>query len=292
MFENEYFKIEIVNGKVTVISKVKNKIEVNFFDYDTAFRLRTRDTFNSINCWVSLKVKETNFIYVVVDEFKYFFYSIKDNKLIDLYNRVEFDFNSPLIFFTGHMGGGTSVVVKLLRHLGIHFGDDCGDIKIRKTHESISMTSMIDYICNNDTTPSFNVREIVNEVISIYNYKPNKINCFKRPFIDKEIDLTLLGEVFPNIKFVSVIRDNKNGKLITTKQGNDFVNADEISLCVSQRPIVEGNPIFHLNFKKFFTDYNYVNKLLRYIGSDNFLYSDNDLNILKDKIGFDERVLS
>lgn len=227
-------------------------------------------------------------LYVYLDQ-KIFVYNIVEVNGIPsvsvLHSDTVFNYNNPITMFLGCEGGGTSIVVKLLRYLGIHFGDDCGEKTIRKPHESISMVVPLKMIDEN--TPTFLCRELFNRVWSVYGYDENKINCTKLPHISDK--LIKLGEVFPNIKFVSVIK--KQTDFVSTEEGKKFLNLSESDVLKSQRPLIEGSPIFNLNFDKFFTDFNYVNKLLRFLGSTNFLSSEKDLNLLKKEIGFDNKVL-
>jgi hypothetical protein len=54
---------------------------------------------------------------------------------------------------------------------------------------------------------------------------------------------------------------------------------------------LEGTPVFHLDFYKFFTEYTYFNKILKYIGSDNLLENEEHLEKIKEIIKFDNKVL-
>ena len=197
----------------------------------------------------------------------------------------DFDYKKPINIFCGHEGGGTSIVIKLLRYLGLHFGDDCGLITNRKAHESISIASIITRI--NDELPTYVGRHLFNQIWSVYGYKENLINCFKRPdMLNKTIKI---GEIFPNSKIVSIMR-TPNG-FYSKEEGRKFHEKTEVELLKYQRPLVEGTPVFNLDFYKFFTDYTYVNKLLRFLGSDNFLNNEKEFSELKELINFDDRVL-
>ena len=173
----------------------------------------------------------------------------------------------------------------MLRYLGLHFGDDCGNITNRKSHESASITMIMKHINNN--TPTYVGRNLFNQIWGIYNYKEGKINCVKRP--DVKDNTIKLGEIFPNLKIVSIIR-TPNG-FYSKEEGRKFHEQNEIDLLKHQRPLSEGTPVFNLDFYKFFTDYTYVNKLLRFLGSDNFLNNEKEFSELKELINFDKRVI-
>jgi len=71
-------------------------------------------------------------ICVLINDYPYYFLTDYDNNrnvsIKKLNQYIDFNYNNELIFFTGSGGGGTSIVVKLLRFMGVYFGNDCGDI--------------------------------------------------------------------------------------------------------------------------------------------------------------------
>ena len=71
-------------------------------------------------------------IFVLINDYPYYFLTDYDNNrnvsIKKLNQYIDFNYNNELIFFTGSGGGGTSIVVKLLRFMGVYFGNDCGDI--------------------------------------------------------------------------------------------------------------------------------------------------------------------
>jgi len=289
---NEYYIFTDKNAKKTNIgiqNKSKNNNLTFHFTTKKGFGITTDNTLQP-NVWRTVtNVARENLYITVFNDFKIDILSLEykhDEEIVTKINKtIDFDYNNVMTFFCGHEGGGTSIVVKMLRYLGIHFGDDAGPITNRKAHESISITSIITHI--DDNTPTHECRSLFNQIWNIYNYKDKNINCFKRPdILGKTIKL---GEVFPNCKIVSIMR--KPNGFFSKAEGKRFNEKSELDLMYYQRPLVEGTPMFHLDFNKFFTDYSYVNKLLKFLGSDNFLNNEQELEQLKDKINFDNRVL-
>lgn len=209
----------------------------------------------------------------------------KTYRVLDL-SDGDFDYNSDIIFITGHAGGGTSVVAKALRKLGIYLGADCGNISLRKTHESIALRFWLQGIKDDITV--FEARESFKRMAKSYAHSDSKINAFKYPDLGRYS--TLLGDMFPNCKFISVIK-NKNS-FISTAEGKRFIEAPGDEVLKIQRPLIEGQPVFHLDFKKFFTDFTYVNKVLKYLNSTCVLRNQNELDKLKTQIEFDDKALS
>lgn len=272
------------------IHNTSKDIKLKFiFNLKRGFNLRTDNDLNPIVWKTVYNLDYEDMLLSVLYEKKVLFYEITyideipQIRVLDDY--VNFDYSKPFNLFCGHEGGGTSIVVKMLRYLGLHFGDDCGPITNRKSHESASITAVIKHIDND--TPTYIGRELFNQIWEIYNYKEGQINCVKKPNLkDKTIKL---GEIFPNSKIVSIMR-TPNG-FYSNEEGRKFHEKTEVELLKYQRPLVEGTPVFNLDFYKFFTDHTYVNKLLRFLGSDNFLNNEKEFFELKELINFDERVL-
>lgn len=290
--EKKYFNIfyDKNNPMQIGVQNTTTDTTINYYlTLKRGFNLRTDNVLNPM-VWKTVfnQHKEEMFVIVGFNN-KVYMYSIEyynDSPKIKRLNQyVEFDYSQPINIFLGHSGGGTSVVVKMLRYLGLHFGDDSGPMENRKAHESSSITAVMEYI--DSDTPTYICRNLFNQIWDVYRYKENGINCFKKPDIyNKTIKL---GEVFPNGKFVSIMR--KPNGFFSKTEGKRFNEKTEIELMKYQRPLIEGNPIFHLDFKRFFTEYNYVNKLLRFLGSDNYLNGDEELNDLKKEIDFNNKVL-
>jgi len=227
-------------------------------------------------------------IYIFFDETIYIFSLsfIEGKPKIELISKyIDFDYSRPINIFMGCQGGGTSIVTKTLRYLDVNFGDDCGDKDCRKPHESMSFKVAVKMMSKD--TPVFICRELFNQVLWSYGYEDNKINCVKLPnLVDK---VTKISDVFPNIKFLSIIKQPNS--FTSTTEGNKFKNKsiEEVMWC--QRPLIEGFPLFSIDFYKFFSDFNYLNKVLRFIGSDNFINSESEFDLLKNKVGFDNKSL-
>lgn len=291
LVKEKKFKVfyDSLNTKTIGVENIGNH-DIDFYiSLKRGFNLRTDNNLTPMT-WKTVINRNKEDLYVIIYfNYRIYVYTIEyidDMPTIKSINKTQdFDYTNPINIFLGHSGGGTSVVVKMLRYLGLHFGDDSGPKENRKAHESSSITTIIKHIDNE--TPTYVCRDLFNQIWSEYNYKKDKVNCFKKPDIyDKTIKL---GEVFPNCKIVSIMR--KPNGFFSKTEGKKFNEKSEIDLIQYQRPLVEGTPMFHLDFNKFFTDYNYVNKLLRFLGSDNFLNNEQELEQLKNKINFDNRVL-
>jgi hypothetical protein len=191
------------------------------------------------------------------------------------YNPIESDHTLPYIILTGHSGGGTSIVAKSFRYLGAHLGDDVGDFENRKIHESHIFRSWAHRIINQEPL-SLNGFDMV---CSVFNPKPDKINVFKCPNLQKTGASIRLSNLLPNVKFVSVIKEKSNHTY--SVEGIAFNQKHEIEIYQEQHPRVEGSPMFHLDFNKYFTDYQYANKVLSYIGLNVVLTQETFNDMLK-----------
>lgn len=190
---------------------------------------------------------------------------VVNGSLLEIEGRVEPNFSLPFVCITGHSGGGTSVVAKSLKYLGINIGADSGGFEQRKAFESASMRTFIDKMLINENTK---VRSGFSKALEAYKYDKNKVNAFKITDLEDKEGLANgigLSKLFRDIKFVSVIKKSKgSGK---TPEGRRFNDTPEIEIYRNQHPKVQA-PIFHLDWNKYFTDYNYVNEVLEFIGSD------------------------
>lgn len=266
-------------------------IIVEFIDVDRNFSLFGKHILKSLN-FKSNRIEPNKKYMIIVsleglDEIFIYNVELNDGNLyIDkISNLTENNDKLNFVIFTGHMGGGTSVVVKMLRYLGLYFGDDCGNIENRKTHESVSIRHCVNHMLNeNGLLYPINSFK---RVMSIYKYKENKINCFKNISVSQKINE--FSEMINDFKVVSIIK-NPNS-FHKSSEGKKFSETTELERMKFQRPLVEGAPIFHLDFYKFFTDYNYVNKVLKFVGSDKRINDSMEFKLLKNKIGFDERAL-
>lgn len=213
-------------------------------------------------------------------------YLIKDD--IDLVKLPlsNFKLDSPLVCIGGHSGGGTSIITKSLNYLGIHIGDDSGDFSNRKAHESVSFRTYLFHCFS--TIEDEHLLKSLQSVFSSYNYIPGKINAFKLTDLENNNISLKLSQTFSNIKFLSVIKNKTSPS--SSPEGERFNNTQEFNIYKQQHPTVEGCPMFHVNFHKYFTDYNYVNKVLKYLNSDVVLNEDS-FNKMLVNINFDNTKL-
>jgi hypothetical protein len=281
---HEHFK------KLGINNHSSKYLNVELVDLKKNYSLQGLHSLKILN-FLSVPVNEVKEITIIISEpstKEIFFYSYYFDgltyKLVDLNKNKNSTVNDRYVVFTGHMGGGTSVVVKLLRYLGVYFGDDCGDIDNRKTHESISFRHFSGLLDHSE--PNDNIFESLNKVKSIYNINEG-LNCFKNVKISK--NLTYFSNIIKDYKVVSVIKEPNN--YFNTPEGERFYNSSKIELMEYQRPLVEGVPMFHLDFYKFFTDYTYVNKVLNFIGHDKLIDTEEEFIDLKNKIDFNEKAL-
>lgn len=288
---NNLFKIFYEDGlknSIGIENTSDSELRVFFIDKNNNFNLYDSSflkPFNWIKCFVD-NVDLVNIYVSIKDTFYVYEFSVKSKSFYKINEYNEFDFNLPITFIVGNMGGGTSIVAKLLRYKGIHLGDDCGEIHIRKPHESMSFKMSVRPLID-DINTSSDIRNNINQIFNLYNYKKDKINCVKLP------NLSLVSikicNIFTNCKFISVQKRQNN--FTSTIEGNEFNKKHEIQVLKQQRPLLEGNPIFHLNFDLFFTEYDYTNKVLKFLGSDDLIKSETEFNELKNKIQFNSKVL-
>lgn len=189
------------------------------------------------------------------------YYSLKDDDLRK-YNPIETNPHLPYTILTGHSGGGTSIVAKSFRYFGAHLGDDAGRFENRKIHESHVFRSWSHRIINHEplSLKGFDI------VCSVFNPKPDKINVFKCPNLQKYGASNRLSKLLPNAKFVSVIKEKS--KQTKSWEGREFNSKQQIEIYQEQHPRVEGSPMFHLDFNEYFTNFEYANKVLHFIGLD------------------------
>ena len=245
------------------------------------------------NGWSYCNHPNIDRLYVGTEDNKFQIYKIdqNDSSKSSLLNEYQdFDFNNPFILITGHSGSGTTIIVKFLRHLGAHFGDECGDIKIRKPMESSSIRCWWNMLHNPHPIPD--LQESFKSILKSYNYKKHKINMVK--LVDDNLGerSLVMGNVIPNLKVISVIKPPKPDINNETNEGKKFNNKDPHTVLLSQLPKLEGNSIFHLDWNRFFTDYQYCNKLLKFSGVDKTFNTQLELETFKKDIGFQPQHLN
>jgi hypothetical protein len=282
------YKIETYDNYIKVINEKCDRIKVAFINVATTYGI-----------YVNTNLKMGHFALIEntsIEHIKIFIdCDNKENYIYDFYNstksliKVEknnnFNFNNPITLITGHRGGGTSVVVKMLKYFNnyeLHFGDDSGSMDIRKNHESASLLNWV-HSFNNNNTIHIEKEKLLN-VINSYNYKLNKINIFKVPNIAS--NSLKLANIFPNIKFISVVRIPNN--IYQSKEGKGFNTNPEYYK--QQFFKVEGQPLFHLDFIKFFTDYKYFNKVVEFLGCSKRI-DQTEFEKIKKDIKFEEKAI-
>lgn len=232
---------------------------------------------NQIN--LGLPQGKNSFYYfdrVHITDKKTFFdiYVIKEDKELIKLSPSNHDINSPLIILTGHSGGGTSIISKSLCYLGAHIGDDYGNFSNRKAFESISFRTYLLHVFSSCEPQYFN--KCLNSTFGSYNYKDNLPNIIKITDLENKNISLKLSQVFPNIKFLSVIKTKSNQT--HSPEGQRFNETQNFDIYKQQHPTVEGCPMFHLDWNEYFTNYMYTNKVLKYVG----------LDIVLDKLSFNQ----
>jgi len=193
---------------------------------------------------------------------------------------------SSFIMITGYQGSGTSVLLKSFRYFGAHSGDDSGWFANRKAHESVNMRMFFNYIISKDYEYEMKVKSFY-AAMGAYRYKKDKVNVLKSLHIDKYS--TKLVDFLPNLKFISVFKHKDNNPI--TPEGKNFTKADEVEILKTQNPKLEGQPIFHLDWNRYFTDMNYCQKVLNYVGIKVQL-DENKFNEMLTGINFDIKKLA
>ena len=292
--------LEILNSKgLSFIVDKNNKVHnnttqnytVTFFEYKEGF-IHYKTNVLQPGWWCVSPHKMVDRVLITNSQNEY--YIIKNNtketkepELLDCYQT--FDFENPMSLITGHAGGGTSIIVKFLRYLGVHFGDDCGGINRRKPHESVSIRSWWDRLEEGHSIQEY--QSSFKKILGHYNYKPQQLNMLK--FISHESNrrVAIMGDIFPNLKVVSIIKPSSS-KLGETTESKDLAARDPKDVLITQLPIVEGTSIFHLEWNKFFIDYQYCNKLLKFLKVNKHFKTTTEFNSFLEIVGFDNSYLN
>ena len=279
---NINFLVDSSNGKTLVQNLDSSKLFVELYSQKATFAPvvwnisgKTEVLFN---CSLNHKEYGSNIDSIIFSKYGkihcYNFDPIK-NQFIKILP-VEYNLMDPIIFLTGHSGGGTSIVAKSFKYLGLHLGDDSGIFSNRKNHESYTFRHW------NGQFFSKGIKDNLDVVFSAFNYSPNKVNVFKLP--DLSGQTAELGNLFPNSKFVSVVKHKSKNTLST--EGGRFNNKNDFEVYKEQHPPVEGNPMFHMDWVRYFTDYQYANKVLNFIGA-NIVLNEDSFNLMLQEINFD-----
>lgn len=275
------FEIKVVENQVVIQSLNGVSLYVEFINNFHNFTPITHHI-NS-NFYLKLKLEDNckenrnawDLIHVLQNH-KLFSYKIKNGIL----NRIEpvdsFDLTSPIVCITGHHGGGTSVIAKSLRYFGVNLGDDCGDFDNRKAHESVSFRFLGHRILPHVESIHESFPALA-QILGCYNYNPNKINGFKITNLSGVTQQ--LNSIFPNIKFLSIVKHQSTSHL--SNEGAMFNEASLLEIYKEQYPPSGGAPVFNVNWNEYFTNYQYANRVLRFIGLNGGLDEDSFNQMLK-----------
>lgn len=243
--------------------------------------------------WCYSSREEVDTVYCGMDNNKFFIWEYdskdyKNTRLLDTYQKFNFE-EDPFILLFGHTGSGTSILVKFLRHLGVHFGDDCGNINIRKPMESSSLRCWWWFVESNHSIEE--KRQSFQSILGSYNYKKGKVNAVKL-LNDKPTNQVLeFGNIIPTTKIISVIK-KPGGNINKTIEGTTFNKKSQYDVDKITYPNLEGNQVFHLDWNKFFTSYEYCNKLLEYINLDFRFENTKEFRTFTiDEVGFNPKYL-
>lgn len=205
-------------------------------------------------------IREATIVTFLTYKGELFSYRIEDNKLVKIEPSKKVSLYSPFICLTGHQGSGTSIVLKSLIYFGCHAGDDRGDFTNRKAHESVVLRMWHNYVRSKNYDKEI-IEESFYNAMGAYNYQEGRVNIFKDLHME---DSQQLVNFLPNTKFISVIKHKP--KTNNTPEGRNFSEADELEILKTQNPQLEGQPIFHLDWNRYFTNVDYCQKLLNYVG--------------------------
>ena len=279
-FDGENITFKCIEGKLSVelIDVNRNKVMIKWSFFSGGQRSFNLPEHNVDRVQVVYNNTELRIFDVVKDE---------PNRLKEHYGVVYPDFGLPFTCITGYSGGGTSIVAKSLKHLGVNIGNDSGGFEQRKAFESVSMRTFVNDILTNESAP---IRKSYAKALEAYKYNPNRINAFKITDLEDKEGLANgigLSKLFKDIRFISVVKKSKgSGK---TPEGRVFNETPEIQIYRNQHPKVQA-PIFHLDWKRYFTDYMYVNEVLQFIGSD-IVLNQGDFNEMLEAINFEVNLL-
>jgi len=264
--DDEHLYIELFNGKTTFGAVCWDITGVSQLEFECNLEYKNKWSIDTI------LVCKNNSIHIYT-------FDVQNNRFNKL-TPLPYKFQNPFVFITGHSGGGTSIVAKSFKYLGINLGKDSGEFSNRKNHESCSFRFWLQNIFSKGRVDDFGT------VISSYNYLTGTINAIK--ITDISTVSARLSNLFPNSKFISIVKPKS--KTTFSKEGERFNSHDELDIYKEQHPPIEGNPIFHLDWVRYFTDYNYVNQVLEFIDYPNKITQE-EFNTMLDVVGFDSSKL-
>lgn len=206
-------------------------------------------------------------------------------ELLKLEKDDSFDFDGELVLINGFAGGGTSIITKFFKSIGMNAGNDSGPLVGRKPHEAYGFKLWIgglDY-----RLPTKHHKQNFLKISKTYGFQFENVNIVKVP--ESHLVIDQLQQIFPKLKILSVVM-KPSGNSVTT-EGQRFRRQNELDIYKVQYPHVEGASIFHLDFINFFTDFHYTNKVLKYLSWDEPIMNQEQFEFIKKQINFDSKVL-
>lgn len=267
---SEGINIEYIDNCFKVINRSGLDIITSYIDFKRNYALRVDIPLKNSG-WSSINMDDCQgddlILTIRYNKKIHFIRANKNKHKIEILNSdYKIDLNTlknePIII-TGHAGGGTSVVVKLLRYMGLFAGKDSGDITIRKPHESLYFRELNHIIKNNIKC----VNNTPNKIYFGDDFDKNSIWGFKTFINETSLDWI---KIFPDAKFLSVIRHPNKNNYHTTSEGSKFNNSSELEVLKKQKPSLKGQRCFHIDYKQFFDNYKYTNEVLEYCGLRTF----------------------
>ena len=206
-------------------------------------------------------------------------------ELLKLKKDDSFDFDAELVLINGFAGGGTSIITKFFKSMGMNAGDDSGHLSLRKPHEAYGVKLWMNGLDSN--LPINHHKQNFLKISKTYGFQNGNVNIVKLP--ESHVLIDQLLEIFPNLKILSVVKKPTN--YFVTTEGERFHQQSELDIYKVQYPHVEGGSIFHVDFIKFFTDFHYTNKVLKYVGWNEPIKKQEQFDFIKKQIDFNPQVL-
>ena len=256
-------------NRLQVVSESNNLLKLEYLNTAKNFcsmqwQLGNPGAKHDLELWTEEEVKQDIWRWDrlhITDQQNLSIFKIQNGEVVKVNPIDSYSTFVPMTLVTGHHGGGTSIVVKSLKHLGAHIGDDSGDISNRKAHESMGMRTWVNEIvkkCRYDECYTS-----LATALSAFNYQEDTLNLFKVTDLTEGDASKKLCKILPNLKFLSVVKPKSSNTF--SLEGRSFNQQTPLEILKEQYPPIEGNQMFHLDWKKYFTDYNYVNEVLEYL---------------------------
>lgn len=199
------------------------------------------------------------------------------------------------VIICGMHGGGTSYATKLLRWCGFWAGSDAGDRRNRKWHESRAMVNQNDRLIIRVVGEKLRMRNMAQGYHKvarvIKSHRGSLAKYYSRKQADAAVDTCLSGyrsgpwgwkdprnsvtlsmwlDVFPKARVLCVHRRWRPGLGWTTRSGEWFAKSSLTMRCLHEYPLAlsyyKGCDVYHAEFEKIVTDWEYFNNVLDWIG--------------------------